>query len=313
MHFFALSRYEKQVQKCLAYFERLRSKQLQRRAAKDDQWELSFLAPSTWTNLRMTCRGFFAYAHALIGYAENAAEGQIMKFSCVSPAHSNSSAIEAWFSGTRGARQDTATSYPSWVANRTMIGEVVELSSNNKMYDRADVGETNAGMLIGPSEFIKFHNSRETQMTEVVDAYFRQRANNAESVPSFLPTTGSVLPSSLSSLEIDALQRLLQKTLPYGYADAVARHNQFRQWLRLSLGTPTEWWFQLMLEYTQSAKGLEQFDDICQHIQDKMFQMTVHVLQNRNKDNVSFELDLHQYHKSDEFASLCRRLLPQPC
>ena len=55
-----IDRLEAQIKKCLSYFERKRKRQLERKTMEDDDWYISFLAPQTWANLRLTCRGFFS-------------------------------------------------------------------------------------------------------------------------------------------------------------------------------------------------------------------------------------------------------------
>ena len=86
------------MKRCLKYFERLRAKQIERRVAGDVKWELSFLAPETWRNLRITCRGFFAYCRAIIDYEMHSPPGTIARLYGISVAHANSSVLEAWFS-----------------------------------------------------------------------------------------------------------------------------------------------------------------------------------------------------------------------
>ena len=98
----------------------MRKKQLERKLAKDEHWELSFLATETWRNLRMTCRGFTAYCRSVFKYADNAPEGSMRKVYAVNPAHSNSSILEAWFSAVRNTKSDSTPSYAHFVANRDM-------------------------------------------------------------------------------------------------------------------------------------------------------------------------------------------------
>ncbi len=54
----------------------------------------------------------------------------------------------------------------------------------------------------------------------------------------------------------------------------------------------------------------EQFEQACQIFLDKIFLMTIKSLQGRKGDEVSFEKDLLDFHRSPEFASLCWTLLP---
>ena len=96
-HSMLQARFEEQIKKSLDYLEVMRKKQLIRKKNKKDGWEAMFLASETWTNLRITCRGFFAYCRYAIRLGDEWAH-LIPKFSAVSPAHFNTSIIEAWSS-----------------------------------------------------------------------------------------------------------------------------------------------------------------------------------------------------------------------
>ncbi|KAL7537399.1 hypothetical protein ACHAXR_010210 [Thalassiosira sp. AJA248-18] len=144
-----IDRYEEQIKKCLDCFERMRRRQLERRLAGDENWKLSFFASETWRNLRITCRGFFAYCRAIIEYSDYAPKGSIQKVYGVSPAHSNSSILEAWFSAVRNSNQDSGTSYAAFVGNRDMF-KAQQALKNNKMYSADDLGDTSVGKMIGP-------------------------------------------------------------------------------------------------------------------------------------------------------------------
>ena len=160
-------RHKEQIKQCPDYFDVTRKKQLQRRDAKDKEWQLLFLSTETWKKIRITCRGFFLYCRSLIDYSDNAPKGSIVKICVISPAHSNYSAIEAHFSTVRGANQDSATKYAAFIGSRDMFKANLALK-NNKMYSAADVGVMTAGKEIGPSEFIKYHDGREKKMNGVI-------------------------------------------------------------------------------------------------------------------------------------------------
>jgi len=231
----------------------LRKRQLERRYAEDEErdelWELSFLAPETWRNLRIACRGFFGYCRACIHYADHAPEGCLKKFYAVSTAHSNSSAIEAWFSYVRNSKQESAVSYPGIVGNQDMFHAVNALK-RNKMYEAGDVGEMIAGKLLGPAELIKYHSGREEQVTESIIQYDKHREYNIDcSTRVFSPGVGS-LPLTLSRYEMDSLTKLSSKEVPSGFLAELLQQEYFQQWMRLSLTSPTEKWFNNLLEDT---------------------------------------------------------------
>ena len=127
--YFNIHRYENQIKKCLSYFDSLRRAQLQRRRDKDEDWEQSFLASTTWRNLRISCRGFFAYCRAVMKYSD-ANQGTVRPVKAISPAHSNSSNIEAWFAFIRMSNGDLASQYAPLVANRDMIKAIQSLRNN---------------------------------------------------------------------------------------------------------------------------------------------------------------------------------------
>jgi hypothetical protein len=117
-----IDRYEEQVKKSLDYFHRLWLKQQDRRSKLkpgDDSWQSQFLASKTWLNLRTTCCGFFGYCRNIFQYADSHKDD--IACYAISPAHSNSSVIEAWFSLVRGCNGDSATNYCSFVKNVEMI------------------------------------------------------------------------------------------------------------------------------------------------------------------------------------------------
>jgi hypothetical protein len=103
IHFLSLSlRYEEQVKKSLEYFAKLRKAQLVRKAAKMTGWQMTFLDSKTWRNLRITCRGFFAYCRYCIKFADTIhIRNYIPLFKAVSPAHSTTSILEAGFALAR--------------------------------------------------------------------------------------------------------------------------------------------------------------------------------------------------------------------
>mmetsp|Transcript_20899 Transcript_20899/g.34171 ORF Transcript_20899/g.34171 Transcript_20899/m.34171 type:complete len:86 (+) Transcript_20899:239-496(+) len=57
-------------------------------------------------------------------------------------AHSNSSILEAWFAAVRNTKQDSATRYQHYVANKDMEKANADVAwGGNKMYSPGDVGE----------------------------------------------------------------------------------------------------------------------------------------------------------------------------
>lgn len=296
-------RYENQVKESLEYFESLRQVQLQRsgeNAAK------TFLAPETWRNLRITCRGFFAYCREMIVRADQYQKlGKIKNFYCVSPAHSNSSPIEAWFSVVRGSRQDSATTYASMLAGREMNkAQASATLKNNKMYMATHIGGIDLGKEIGPTELINFHKHREKQMKDMIAEC---APSNHQPAAAYSPVN---LPASLLNCEKDSMLILLQKQLPNGYVPELLKQEYFQQCIRLSIDRPTEGWFKELLAIVQLPSDRKMLEEACQKIQDKLFQMSLNALQRRKSNSVSYEYDMHSYHRSPEFHNFCINSLP---
>ena len=96
-----------------------------------------------------------------MGCADNFPEGSIQKVYFVSPAHSNSSPIEARFSCVRaGNGGDSAVQYATTVGGKEMIRSNAALR-NNHWCDAGDGGFIQQVNFIGPNELIKYHDGRE--------------------------------------------------------------------------------------------------------------------------------------------------------
>ena len=80
--------------------------------------------------------------------------------------------------------------------------------------------------------------------------------------------------------------------------------------MRLSLDTKEEVWFQYLLEDTLEDSQQCLFDQACQKFLGKIFEMTVESLQQRTKDDVSFEFDLHEFYRTEKFSYMCYSWLP---
>ena len=162
-------------------------------------------------------------------YADQAAPGRIRKFSAISPAHSNSSSIEAWFSCVRQSKQDSATSYTAWVGSRDMF-KASQALKNNKMYSADDVGEMSVDRNIGPSQFIKYHSKREGMMAEMINQYRRSSTHTVDQeVPVFSFDVKTMIPSMLDEYEKAPLAELAEKKLPKGFCAELIEIEQFRQ------------------------------------------------------------------------------------
>ncbi|KAL7546687.1 hypothetical protein ACHAWF_017274 [Thalassiosira exigua] len=275
--------YENQTKKCLNYFQRLRKKQLQRKSDDVESWEKSFLAPETWRNLRITCRGFFAYARYLIQHADYAETDSVPKFRAVNPAHSNTSVLEAWFATVRNHRQDSPSGYNSIITGRDLIKSndaKVALDKNiNKAYLASDVGDVAEWKVLGPDAFIKDNKRREKRMTELINQFDTYKSEAP--MEAYTCIARNNLPTNLKHHEREAMLRLASRQLPKGYLGELLDQEYFRQWMQLSFDTPTESWFSHLMVDTIEKKYLSQFESACREIQERLFDMAMKSLLNR--------------------------------
>ena len=95
-----------------------------------------------------------------------------------------------------------------------------------------------------------------------------------------------------------------------GYLEELLRNEYFRQWMRLSIGTQTEKWFTHLLEISLDDGCAQQFENTCISMQNKMFELTVKSMKRRKDEGMSFEYDLHSFHRSTDFSQLCQTQLP---
>jgi hypothetical protein len=246
-------------------------------------------------------------------YGDIAPVGSIPKVYGISVAHSNSSAIEAWFSVARMLGLDSTTKYESLVGNKDMLRATqADIAlENNRMYSGGNVGEVSAGKFLGPSELVEYHQMREKKMIADIEKHYDSITYQVnQATPAFSSKVGSMIVTSLRSYEMDALLRLSSKKLPKGYLYELLHNDYFRQWMRLSFDTSTESWFDTLLNDTLDGSILLQIDEACQVMTCKMFEMTVTAMKKRNNDQHSFEYDLHELHRSTKFTTICKKYLP---
>ena len=213
----------------------------------------------------------------------------------------------------RNTKSDSTPSYAHFVANRDMKkANAVRALSNNQMYDASDVGEIRTGKFFGPSEIIKYHSGRELKMENVIRDF--ERVNTYKSlkarVPAFSVQSHDLILENMTEAEGCVLKRLSSKVMSNGYLEELLKDDYFRQWMRLSFGTPTEKWFTHLLEIYQDEGCAQKFENTCISMQNKMFEYTVKSMKKRKDENNSFEYDLHSFHRSPEFSGLCKSQLP---
>ena len=119
------------------------------------------------------------------------------------------------------------------------------------MYSSAKAGKMKKGEIIGPSELIAYHNQREEKTMSIIEQ-FKERTthSNLHSTCAFSTEVSKMIPDSLSDFEKAPLRKLASKTLDNGIIWEILRPDKFRQWMRLSIGTKDEDWFQYLLEDT---------------------------------------------------------------
>ena len=98
--------------------------------------------------MRSSFRGYFGYCRYIIELAADPPAQLLprppnvkIKFA-ITPAHSTTSFIEAWFSLVRLMGFDEAIKYISGVANRHMAQGLKTALNSNPYYDSVDVGKS---------------------------------------------------------------------------------------------------------------------------------------------------------------------------
>ena len=61
--------------------------------------------------------------------------------------------------------------------------------------------------------------------------------------------------------------------------------------MRISYDTKLEEWFDDLLIYSMTAKEVARFNETCWKTMDRIFHIAVRSMQNRKKDNTSFDFD----------------------
>ena len=95
-----------------------------------------------------------------------------------------------------------------------------------------------------------------------------------------------------------------------GYLEELLKNEYFRQWMRLSIGTPTGKWFTHLLDEAMDDECSQQFENACISMQNKMFEFTVKSMTKRTNEGISFEYDVHAFHRSPDFSRMCQSELP---
>ena len=254
----------------------------------------------------MTCRGFFCYCRSVIDYATT----HNIKFYAMSPAHANSSVIEAWFSLVRSSRQDSASGYCAFVKNVQMRNATKALEGNNA-YSADDVGDISIGEEADIRDLIRQQSSREKEKDRRLSQFKGSRLGaSIEGSDAFsIDENGARLPKSSES-EVEVLKLLTATRLPNGYIDELTKDDTFHQWLRLSIGNETDAWFQELLRSTQNAAGSASFDLACQRVMDKLLRITAELMTKRQSLTLSFEAQVHNFFKSSDYDDICTEYLP---
>ena len=248
----------------------------------------------------------------MIAYADKYG-ASIRPVYAISPAHANTSVLEAWFSLARQMRADSAISYHHAVGSRQLL-KAQQALKNNPSYSANDVGTLNASKTtIVPREQVKFHTSRKERALHEIEVYNTDERNQKIDAPTpvFAFDTVTLISHNLTENEKDVLCRLGSKSLKDGFLVELLSDDYFRQWMRLSYQTEVEEWFNYLLKFTTGLEEVARFDKACQKIMDKLLHIAVKSMQNRKKDSVSFEVDFQEFIRSDAFVDICRSFLPK--
>ena len=255
---------------------------------------------------------------SVIEYAKNAPERRIPKLYAINPAHLNSSTLEAWFSAVRNTKSDSTPSYAHFVAKQEMKKANADIArKTNQIYTAGDVGEIRTGKSFGPSEMIKYHSGRELKMYTMISEFEANKTYNSSNalVSAFSSECKDFIPNNIAQSESNVWKRLSSKVTKNGYLEELLKNEHFRQWMRLSIGTQTKKWFTHLLEISLNDGCAQQFENTCISMQNKIFELTVKSIKKRKEERMSFEYNLHSFHRSRVFfLRNCARLNVQaPC
>ena len=122
----------------------MRNAQLARISRKEEKADIFFIAKETYDILRLSFSGFDGYVKYLIDLAAKGPHHRLPRCRngavvsrnfAVSPAHSTTSFIEAWFSLMRALDFDDATKYMTGVLNQMMSKGITRSLQNNSWYE----------------------------------------------------------------------------------------------------------------------------------------------------------------------------------
>eukprot|EP00985_Skeletonema_marinoi_P004860 scaffold2111_cov118-Skeletonema_marinoi.AAC.1 len=233
-----------------------------------------------------------------------------LEFNAISPAHSNSSVIEAWFSLVRMSGQDDAPRYLAYIKNRQLINAHKALS-NNKMYSGDDVGAISSGKDVGIRELIDNQKVREKRKDVAISQY-RKNRDKGSTIPTdrfSISAEDASLPDSTNQ-ELEVLRCLTRTKLPYGYMARLSELDTFQQWVRLCLDNDVGRWFDELIRLTRTEAGSDMFNEGCRAIQDQLLRLAAECMRKRRDKSTSFEAMAHGFYKSNKFDQLCDIHLP---
>ena len=131
----------------------------------------------------------------------------------------------------------------------------------------------------------KHHSGRELKMETMISEFGTkktyQRSNALVSAFSF--ECKEFIPKNLAQSESDVLSRLSSKAMKNGHLEELLKNKCFRQWMRLSVGTPAGKWFIHLLDEAMDDDCSQQFENACISVHNKMFEFTVKSMTKKDK------------------------------
>ena len=242
-------------------------------------YQKMFLASATWFNLRVTICSFIAYAETVLK------EDSTITY--VSFLHSNQSSLEKLFSGARGCRRDSATTYHKYVTAASWKGKE-KMPDNNPMYPNSLVAD-------------------ETQaLTKITGHQDEMRDNKLKEMVAVSLTRGTAQQPVryFSSAFVAGLTDENEKKLAaYLNANPSNKHSHlsmlerpdFRGIALISIGGPLEPWFNALCSLSPEESLV--FDSDIQRINEMLFTVYAQTMAHKKTSSalVKFHKTIYEY------------------
>ncbi|EJK59784.1 hypothetical protein THAOC_19955 [Thalassiosira oceanica] len=332
--------YKEQAKKNLTYFSDLHLAMIKRRKDKkySADWRMTGLPGCTFDILRITVSGFFGYAEYLFQLAKTSPSlpESVNRDFAVTPAQSNTSFGESFFSWVRARGLDNACSFLVAVLNTAMIDMLKNSLDHNPMYDDEDVGKvTKDANRLGIRKIVTILKHLRKVVARLIGEYNEKSEPYASPAAAFSPGAVAfaqdegILPSddeaegdepgdepppparpTSAQMGMIIIERIQEKRkLRNGFASYLLERKSFREMITVTMGQEIWPFFVSVLHDTRELDVSKKFDTACRLIMDKLLGMSLNSVL-RNSRGESYEYQLFHFLSSKEFAEICFANLP---